>query len=270
MRLINISLFVKIIYNEEGYRTEDEMELHNIMEDVVSDYIEEVLSQKKDICSCAQCKTDMACYTLNKVQPMYVVSSRGIIHTENKRRLNFQDDIDIFSIVLESVEVISKTKRHDINFSIPEIDIVSEFKVGNDDLIRSKYFFNFPQIVGRVLDSGTLSPLDNVEIVLNYNISDENVKMFNGNWRNPLLLVPQMEGVFSFWPAPMIGEKEGIQKDVQLNIRINKSGYEEIRRYFEIRSISTNELTKIIKKGKIYRLDDIYLYPEGLGEEDRQ
>jgi competence protein ComFB len=245
----------------------DKMELHNIMEDVVSDYLEEVLSHKKDICSCTQCKTDMACYTLNKVQPMYVVSSRGIIHSENKRRLNFQDDIDIFSIVLEAVEVISKTKRHDINFKIPEIDIITEFNEGNDELLRSKFFFNFPQIVGRVLDSATLGPLFDVEVVLNHNISDENIKMFNDNWKNPLTLVPQMEGVFSFWPAPMLGEKEGIQKDIQLNISIKKKGYEEIRRYFEIRSISTNELTKIIKKGKIYRLDDIYLYPEGLGEE---
>jgi competence protein ComFB len=246
----------------------EKMELHNIMEDIVSEYLDEVLLEKKGICTCDQCRTDMACYALNKVRPMYVVSSRGIIHSENKRRLNFQDDIDIYSIVLEAIDVISKTKRHDIDLKIPEIDIFSEFKDNGDNLIRGKYFFNFPQIVGRVLESDTLNPIDDVEIALNHMIADEHVKMFNNNWKNPLHLVPQMEGSFSFWPAPLIGEKEGIQKEFQLNIHIKKPGYETIRRYFEIRSVSTNELTKIIKKGKIYRLDDIYLYPEGLGEEN--
>ena len=244
------------------------MELHNIMEDVVSDYLEEVLSQKKDICSCEQCKTDMACYTLNKVQPMYVVSSRGIIHSENKRRLNFQDDIDIYSVILEAIEVISKTKRHDMDINIPDDNMLSELSDISDDEIRSKFFFNFPQIVGRVIDSGTLNPVSDVEITLNYKISDEPVKMFNSNWKNPLELVPQMQGVFTFWPAPMVGEKEGIQKQFQLNLKIKKKGYETIRRFFELHSISTNELTKKIKQGKIYRLDDIYLYPEGLGEDD--
>jgi competence protein ComFB len=242
------------------------MDLHNIMEDVVSDYLEEILKEKKDICSCIQCKTDMACYVLNKVKPMYVVSSRGIIHSENKRRLNFQDDIDIYSIILEAIDVISLAKRHDVDIKIPEIDIMKEMKE-NEAILRSSYFFNFPQIVGRILDSQTFEPIFDAEVTLNVKIADENVRMFNNNWKNPLTIVPQMEGVFTFWPAPVVGEKEGIQKEFQLNIKIKKEGYECIRRYFEIQSISTNELTRKIKQGKIYRMEDIYLYPEGLGEE---
>jgi competence protein ComFB len=243
------------------------MNLHNIMEEIVYEYLDDVLKEKNDICKCNQCKTDMACYALNKVKPMYVVSSRGIIHSENERRQNFQDEIDIFSIIIEAVDVVSKTKRHETDFEKENIDFRSNMKNDEDTSLRGKFFFNFPQIVGRILDSQTLSPLSEVDILLSFNNSTEPIKMFNNQWKNPLFIVPQMQGGFTFWPSPIVGEKEGIQKDFQLSIEIKKSGYELIHRYFEIRCISTNELTKVIKKGKIYRLDDIYLYPEGLGEE---
>ncbi|HOV14189.1 MAG TPA: late competence development ComFB family protein, partial [Spirochaetota bacterium] len=90
------------------------MDLHNLMEDVILQYLDEVLSLKKEeICKCEQCRLDMACYALNKIKPMYVVSSRGVIHTENKRRLNYQNEIDTYSIVTEAVDVVSKTRRHE-------------------------------------------------------------------------------------------------------------------------------------------------------------
>lgn len=88
------------------------MEIHNIMEDVVIQYLEEILSLKDNICKCNQCKKDMICFSLNRIKPMYVSSSRGIIHTEINKREELQDEIDIYATVSEAIDVVSKTIRH--------------------------------------------------------------------------------------------------------------------------------------------------------------
>ncbi|OHD18630.1 MAG: hypothetical protein A2086_17000 [Spirochaetes bacterium GWD1_27_9] len=242
------------------------MDLHNIMEDVILDYLAEILEAKKNICKCEQCKLDMACYALNKVKPMYVVSSRGIIHRQNQKRLNYQEEIDTYSIITEAVDVVSKTRRHnDIQYDAKNVIYqTEEIEYHSGDAC----FYNFPQIVGRVLDCQTLLPISDVEVTLNYDTSDNAVKMFNGRWKNPLTIVSQMEGLFSFWSAPEFAEKEGIQKEFQLNLKIKKEGFEEIRRFFQIRLISTKELNRFIKSENIFQIEDIYLYPEGVGEEE--
>jgi len=242
------------------------MALHNIMEDIVRQYVKEILSEKQDLCKCDQCIEDMTCYALNKVKPMYVVSSRGIIHSQNKKRLNYQDEIDVYSIVVEAVNVVSNTKRHD---DLNKYSGIKEKIQNNESITFSKKccYFNFPQIVGRILDSETLNPIDDVEIALNFVESDKLVGMFNDKWVNPQKIVKQMQGAFSFWPAPEKSGKEGIQKDFQLNLKISKPGYESIRRFIEIRLFSACELNDLVKTENIYYIDDIYLYPEGLGEE---
>jgi competence protein ComFB len=246
---------------------ENLMALHNIMEDVVSQYLNDILKEKNDICNCEQCMEDMKCYALNKVKPMYVVSSRGVIHTENKKRLNYQDEIDVYSIVVEAVSIVSKTKRHDEKINLDGI-VRSCEEEETKYTSKSGCFFNFPQIVGRILDSETLNAIDDVEVSLNYQEFDAPLKMFNNKWKNPLKMVSQMEGVFTFWPAPEPSEKNGIQKEYQLNLKISKPGYETIRRFIQLRIISVNELNSFVKTENIYYLDDIYLYPEGLGEEE--
>jgi competence protein ComFB len=241
------------------------MGLHNFMEDIVSQYLEEILTQKIDICKCQQCREDMACYALNKVKPMYLVSSRGIIHTQNKKRLNYQDEIDVYSIVSESVNVVSKTKRHDEKY---KNTVLNENETEDASYFsESGCYFNFPQIVGRILDSETLSSIDNVEISLNHLDSVQPIKMFNDKWKNPLKIVPQMEGVFSFWPSPEPSDKSGIQKDFQFNLKISKKGFENINRFIEIRLISSDALNRFVKTENIHMVEDIYLYPEGLGED---
>ncbi len=35
------------------------MVIHNLMEDIVKETLEDILKEKKDICQCEQCKMDM-------------------------------------------------------------------------------------------------------------------------------------------------------------------------------------------------------------------
>ena len=91
------------------------MNIHNTMEDIVLKYLNDILAEKEDTCTCEQCKLDMVSYALNRVRPMYVVSSRGIIHTENKKKKRIQEEIDVYSMVAEAIEVVSNARRHDID-----------------------------------------------------------------------------------------------------------------------------------------------------------
>ena len=139
------------------------MYIHNNVEDLVSKYLDEILTSKDNICKCDQCKTDMACYALNRVKPMYVVSSRGIIHTENKRREDRQDEIDVFTTVSEAVDIVSNTRRHEVA-SDYKYDI-DENKIKIEDKIKHGCFFNFPQLIGRIFDSSNLAPVYDAEVV---------------------------------------------------------------------------------------------------------
>ena len=238
------------------------MVLHNTMEDLVLNYLEEILKNKDDICKCYYCKLDMAAYALNRTSPMYVVSSRGIIHTENIKRRRVQEEIDVYSIVAEAIDVVSRIKRHDVDHDQQSGDTPDPDDACKKFLQKFSdegVFYNFPQIVGRVFDGATIKILNGAKITLCAENSDEEVHMCNSHWQNPIELLPQMEGTFTFWPCPVPCEKAHIQKDFYFNLKIEKEGYEEIRKYFFIRTISAKELRHNIKKENIHYLDDIYL-----------
>jgi competence protein ComFB len=229
------------------------MELHNMMEDIVTDYLKEILEAKTDICSCNQCRMDMAAYALNKVMPIYIVSSRGVIHTQNKKRNDFQQDIDTYSVVMEAVEAVSKTPRHgkmpgkQDNPAATDLNPVGE---------SPAYF-----------DGESMLPLTGLTVKLLTAHENKTVSMFNKRWNNPQEVVLQMEGGYSFWPLPAEALKEGIQKNFQFSIKIEKEGYETVNRYFEMILLSSPVLKNNINQQDCVRLDDIFLYQPGQNEE---
>lgn len=232
--------------------------LHNTMEDLVISYLEEILDSKKGICKCDFCKTDMAAYALNRVRPMYVVSSRGVVHTENFKRKRIQEEIDVYALVAEAVDVVSNMKRHDVDHKASNItrdncyEIFKKFKEGG-------VYFNFPQIVGRVLDASTIKFISGAKVTLYYENGSKVVPMCNTRWENPLYILPQMEGTFTFWPVPVETKKENIQKDFYFNILVEKDNFSSVRKYFYLRSVSRPLFRKTIGKEDTFYLDDIYL-----------
>ncbi|HBD95501.1 MAG: hypothetical protein A2015_08035 [Spirochaetes bacterium GWF1_31_7] len=231
------------------------MDVHNIVEDLVKRFLNDILNEKKDICKCEQCRLDMACYILNKTKPMYVVSSRGIIHSENNKRESNQADIDILSLVKEAVDVISRTPRH-------TDDSIEEQQLIQSSTPQDKHIFVFPAIVGRIIDSDTLNPISNATVFLYQSNSEIPVTMFNHRWENPIQLLPKMDGTFSFWPKPEKATNNGIQKSFQMNIEIKWNNNSSLRKFFEITSISSENSGEVNLSDRVYRLDDIYVSPE--------
>jgi competence protein ComFB len=233
------------------------MDIHNNIEDMVFKYLDEILESKEGVCKCEQCKTDMACYALNRIKPMYVVSSRGIIHTENKRREDRQEEIDVFTTVSEAIDIVSNTRRHEVN-SAYKYDI-NQDKLKSADNLNQGCFFNFPQFIGRIFDSSNLSPIFDAEVILYDKMTENKINMFNNTWENPVKLVPQMEGTYSFWPAPVSAKKSGIQKDFYMNISVIKKDYEPVIKFFYIRLVSAKTVITHITKENIICIDDIFI-----------
>lgn len=88
------------------------MQIHNYMEDIVSDTIEEILSRREDdICKCEQCKLDIMALALNQLKPKYVVTEKGRIYTK-LAEVTLQCKIDVTKEVARAVEQVVSNPRH--------------------------------------------------------------------------------------------------------------------------------------------------------------
>ena len=233
------------------------MNLHNIMEDIVLKYLDEMIKLKKDICNCEQCKNDILCYTLNRINPMYIVSSRGIIHTENRQRYHFQDEIDILTTLNEAIEIVSNKRRHEIIDD--NILLNKKIKLNISDELKNENHFNFPQIVGRIIDSTNMTPVNEVQLTLYDETGKNKIRMFDDNWQNPETVISEMKGTYVFWPAPVKTYKAGIQKDFQMSLAVKKDNYEPISKFLYIRTVSSKGIIDHISKESIYYIDDVYI-----------
>jgi len=86
------------------------MELKNVMEEIVSQTIDDV-RKYHDFCDCPQCRLDISAIALNKVPARYVVSSKGETYGRAEL-LAMQQDLDVLSIVLDAVKLVQKNPRH--------------------------------------------------------------------------------------------------------------------------------------------------------------
>lgn len=87
------------------------MELHNYMEDVVMLALEELFSQKEDICKCEKCKFDIATMALNKLPPRYVVTKKGRVYTKLSE-LELQNKADILKELVKAINIVQKKPQH--------------------------------------------------------------------------------------------------------------------------------------------------------------
>lgn len=87
------------------------MEIRNYMEDIVSDVLEDLLSQKEDICKCQKCKFDMMVMALNRLPPKYVVSDKGRFYTKLDGE-EVQSKADVLRELTKAMINISKNPRH--------------------------------------------------------------------------------------------------------------------------------------------------------------
>lgn len=87
------------------------MEIHNYMEDVASDILENILAEHSEVCSCAKCKADILALALNSLPPKYIVSQKGRVYTK-LAELQLQFRTDVVTELAKALDVVKNRPQH--------------------------------------------------------------------------------------------------------------------------------------------------------------
>ncbi len=87
--------------------------MKNILEDIVSDFLDDLLALKFDICTCKLCKEDMLAYVLSRLPPKYTTteeeSFRAIVE---QTKAENQTEID--RLILQAIKKVKSDPRHQL------------------------------------------------------------------------------------------------------------------------------------------------------------
>jgi len=234
------------------------MELHNVSEDIVFRAMEKIfdaLGEKgnpDDLCLCEQCKMDTICYVLNRIEPRYTISSRGISHMEQDWAWKQQIEADVATLAYKGLRIVNHKQRptaaHD---GSPTEKKSTKWPI-----------FDVPTIIGRMFDGKTFAPLAGIKVELRG--GGELVPMRNQNWQNPFTLVSKTPGTYTFWPASVPAEAVDTNRLFDYFLKVEDPQYETITHYFKVPVVSGHPSgqTSI----KTFKLPDIYLFPPGEAE----
>jgi competence protein ComFB len=231
------------------------MKLHNQMEDVVKSEVDKICdsidtySLDGEICTCAQCRLDAACYVLNRVQAHYFVSNRGLAREEQNTQNNQQLAVDVTVLILNALKIVGHNRRNAGDHKKEEAAAPS----------TEKAVFNIPAIVGRLLDGRNFEPLQGIAVEL---FSEGTlVPMKNGNWQNPCYLSPQAEGAYTFWPQSTATGEVGAHKIFDFLLKVEMPGLESLQRHLKVPVISESVRIESLSKERTFHVSDLYMFP---------
>jgi len=229
------------------------MDIHNTTEDLVVAEVNAICDtleredDRKGICTCNQCRQDTICYVLNRAEPRYVVSHRGVARIEKDP----QTQADIAALVYEGIKRVSHNQRPNFTHG----GNAQAQAAGENTPI-----FSTPTIMGRVFNGVNFSPMTGISVELLQN--GALVAMRDNNWQNPYTLIPSTGGTFTFWPKPVPTEKTETRRIFEYTVKIAAPGFAELDHVFTIPVIS--ELTShSFSLSRTFKLPDLYLFPPG-------
>ena len=88
------------------------MELNNILEDEIIYIVNNILKDRKDVCTCNKCKMDIAAIALNNLKPKYVVTEKGGLYSKLDT-MNSQFDADLIKEVTKAIEIVKNKPQHE-------------------------------------------------------------------------------------------------------------------------------------------------------------
>lgn len=237
------------------------MKAHNIMEEIIATAVDEYFNNNSNLksdqyCSCQQCKTDINCYVLNRIKPKYAVSARVIVHHDFGYQGDLQTMADIIRLIKEAFSIVNSQRRGDLSHAKT-----------TETTIENGFFYNFPNITGKILDGETFVPISDVQVKLLVNNSEKNdilVKMMPYN-ENPVNVKKQTNGIFAFLPYPVETDKKDVEKNFIFKIIINHPNYMEYIKLFDINIPSKEEFQNSIHFTNTKTLEEIFLFPKKTG-----
>jgi competence protein ComFB len=237
------------------------MEIHNTTEDIVFAKVEAIFNSlekdgnSEEFCLCTQCRLDTACYVLNRTEPRYIISNRGVARIEQESHAKQQKDADIAALVYEGIKRVNHNQRPYAHNST--LDSFDDPKIP---------LYNIPTIVGRIFNGTNFEPLSNVNVEL---LRDGKlVTMKDSNWQNPYHLVSNTQGTFTFWPASVEAETNGDRQFFEFSVRIEAEGFETLHHFFRIPVIGEFQNRPSYSMERTFKLPDLYGFPPGEAEEN--
>jgi competence protein ComFB len=234
------------------------MEIRNLMEYSVKAVVDELFDNEISephlgYCTCDQCRLDVACYALNRVKPEYIVSSRGLAYSEKDGLDKVQRRADIISLVKEGWGRVTHAPRQTSDHAAPR----------NQQQAMQGPAYNFPTIMGRVLDGRTFAPIPEGKVSLLE--AGAQVTMVDPNWQNPFVLAGATAGTFIFWPSP-VPAAMGDTRTWTFEIKIEAVGFDPLSHYIELRLESEAEVRSDFSLQRVQKVPDLYVFPEGTDE----
>ena len=86
--------------------------LRNVMEDAVEYQLNKILPTMPNVCSCENCRLDMASFALNRLSPQYVRTDTGALF-QKLNNSSQQAEVEVLTAVISAVKVISAHPKHD-------------------------------------------------------------------------------------------------------------------------------------------------------------
>ncbi|GAB1432586.1 late competence development ComFB family protein [Spirochaetota bacterium] len=231
------------------------MDIHNLMEDLVFDTVDELFetgakSDSDKWCTCRQCRMDVACYALNRLKPEYVLSGRGLAYSEVDYGEKLQRIADVAALVKKGWAIINAAPRPSHNKEI-----------GRERLLKNTSpVFNIKPIMGRLFNGENFEPVYDCEVALMDELGL--VSMMDNSWTNPYTLVKNTNGLFTFWPYPVASSEAGESRRFPFTITASLDGFENLTHYFELDLVSEQNVVLQFSKQTAFRLPDLYIFPK--------
>jgi competence protein ComFB len=236
------------------------MDIHNTNEDLVFDFVQNVFDEIKEsgnpehYCLCYQCRIDTVCYTLNRIEPNYIVSNRGFTRIDQTGIKKQQIEADITALIYKGLRLVQHNLRPTATH-------------GGEDITPHKIahpLFDIPTIAGRIFNGISFEPIVGVDISLYY--QGEPIKMRNNNWQNPFRMIPSTPGAFSFWPAPIEADVPDLTKEFKFTLKVHSDDFEPLNHFFTITLTSKFHNPQSYALNRTFKLPDLYLFPPGEAE----
>jgi len=227
------------------------MEVHNLMEELVFTHVNDLFDEAKKngaewlTCSCNQCRLDTICYVLNRIQPRYIKSGRGLAHTQAVDSADHaQLQADVNRIAVEGMKQVLSSKRP---------------HVGNQENLPAAPAFNFPTIVGRVLNGYTFEPMADISVELL--IDGKQAAPIDPSWENPCKISAHAPGTYTFWVLPVSANDDREKRVFNFEVRVTVPSYEEVHHYFELGITSESMIRTAYNAEHSFIVPDIHLFP---------
>jgi competence protein ComFB len=229
------------------------MNVHNMMESIVLETVNEIFEDKRkegfEMVDCLQCRLDVACYVLNRIKPEYIISGRGLLHFEDNYHEHLQTKVDMVTLVNAGIKKVVKTKRSYYNSK------------DTNKNISTRYMFNFPSIMGTALRGDTFVPVNDISVSLLF--ENTPAKMIDNTWQNPFSIVNSTHGSYTFMPEPVAADEEDEERLFHFEIRIEDEKYEPINHFFEFKLKSEKNIVTTFSIERTQKLEVLYLFEKG-------